>query len=109
MADIGTIQKKVRKPMRLMGDKSTTVEGPILYFEYGTFTIANAATTGTLPTSLTNVVAAIFTPRNSYAVTAAPYSTLTVTSGAITVLNTDPGNVAGGQFAYLLIGSVETV
>lgn len=109
MADIGTIKKMVSKPLRVLGDKSTTVEGQVLYFEYGTFTIANAATTGTLPTGLTNVVAAIFTPKNTYAITAAPYSDLTITSGAITVNNTNPGNAAGGQFAYFLIGTVETV
>lgn len=109
MADIGTIQKKTNKPLRIMGAKSTTTEGQVLYFEYGTFTIANAATTGTLPTGLTHIVAAIFTPLNTYAVTAAPYSTLVIASDAITVLNTDPGNAAGGKFAYFLIGTVETV
>ena len=108
MADIATIQKKVNKPLRLMGGKSTTVEGPVLYYEFGTFTIANAATTGTLPTDLTNVVAAIFTPKNAYAITAAPYSSLAVSSSAITITNTDPGHADGGQFAYLLIGTVET-
>lgn len=108
MADIGTIQKQVNKPMRLMGDKSTTVEGPILYYEFGTFTIANAATTGTLPTDLTNIIWAGFFPKNAYAVTAAPYSTLAISSGKITVANTDPGNATGGAFAYLLIGSIET-
>ena len=92
-----------------MGDKSTTVEGQVLYFEYGTFTIANAATTGTLPTALTNVVAAIFTPANAYAITASPYSDLAVASGLITVNNTNPGNAAGGIFSYFLIGTIETV
>lgn len=109
MADIGTIVKKVNKPLRLMGMKSTTVEGPVLYFEYGTFTIANGATTGTLPTGLTNIIAAIFTPLNTYANTASPHSTLVVASDAITVLNTDPANAAGGAFSYFLIGTVETV
>lgn len=109
MADIGTIVKKTAKPLRIMGAKSTDVEGLVLYFEYGTFTIANAATTGTLPTKLTSVIAAIFTPLNTYAITAAPYSTLAVANSAITVLNTNPGNAAGGQFAYLLIGTIETV
>lgn len=108
MADIATIQKQVNKPMRLMGDKSTTVEGPILYYEFGTFTIANGATTGTLPTDLTNVVMAMFFPKNAYAITAAPYSDLTISSSAITVTNTDPANAAGGAFAYMLIGSIET-
>jgi hypothetical protein len=108
MADIGTITKKVNKPLRVMGAKSTTVEGQVLYFEYGTFTIANAATTGTLPTDLTNIVAAIFTPNNSYAITAAPYSTLVIASSAITVLNTNPGHADGGIFSYFLIGTVET-
>lgn len=108
MADIATIQKKTSKPLRLMGMKSTDVEGSVLYFEYGTFTIANAATTGTLPTSLTNVIWAGFFPTNTYARTANPYSTLIVANGAITVLNTDPGNAAGGSFAYFLLGTVET-
>ena len=109
MADIGTIQKKVNKPLRLMGAKSTTVEGPVLYFEYGTFTIANGATTGELPTDLTNVIAAVFTPTNAYTQTALAYSDLVITSGAITVANVDPGNVAGASYAYLLIGTVENV
>jgi len=109
MADIATIVKKTPKPMRILGDKSTSVEGPVLYFEYGTFTIANGATTGTLPTKLTNVIAAVFTPMNAYAVTAAPYSTLVLSSSKITVANTDPGNAAGGAFAYFLIGTVETL
>lgn len=109
MADIGTIVKKVSNPLRMMGNKSTTTEGPVLYFEYGTFTIANAATTGTLPTELTNVIGWILTPLNSYAITAAPYSDLTLTSSKITVNNTNPGNAAGGQFAYMLIGTVETL
>lgn len=109
MANIGTIKKKVNKPLRVMGDKSTTVEGQVLYFEYGTFTIANGATTGTLPTSLTNIVGAWFFPNNTYANTALPYSDLVVASGLITVNNTNPGNAAGGQFTYFLIGTVETV
>lgn len=109
MADIATIVKKTNKPLRLMGAKSTDVEGQVLYFEYGTFIIANGATTGELPTGLTNVVAAIFTPQNTYAITAAPHSTLVLSGGKITINNTNPGNAAGGQFAYMLIGTVETV
>ena len=108
MADIGTIQKEVNKPMRLMGDKSTTVEGPILYYEFGTFTIANGATTGTLPTDLTNVIAMLLTPMNAYCATAQAYSTLVIASGKITVANTDPGNAAGAAYSYVLIGSIET-
>lgn len=107
MADIGTIQKNVNKPLRLMGMKSTTVEGPILYYEYGTFTIANAATTGELPTDLTRVIALLLTPMNAYCGTALAYSDLVITTGAITVANTDPGNVAGAAYGYLIIGSVE--
>jgi hypothetical protein len=109
MADIATIVKKTNKPLRLMGMRSTDVEGQVLYFEYGTFTIANAATTGELPTGLTNIVAAIFTPLNVYGRTASPYSTLILSGGKITILNTDPGNALGGQIAYFLIGTVETV
>lgn len=109
MADIGTITKMVNKPLRVMGAKSTTVEGQVLYFEYGTFLIANAATTGTLPTDLTSIVWAGFFPKNTYANTALPYSTLIIASEKITVLNTDPGNAAGGDFAYLLIGTVEAI
>jgi hypothetical protein len=109
MADIGTIQKMVNKPLRLMGARSTDVEGQVLYFEYGTFTIANGATTGELPTDLTNVVAAVFTPMNAYTQTALAYSDLVITSGAITVANADPGNAAGAIYAYLLIGTVETI
>ena len=108
MADIGTIQKMVNKPLRMMGAKSTDVEGQVLYFEYGTFTIANAATTGELPTSLTNVVGCLLTPMNAYTATALAYSDLVITSGAITVANVDPGNAAGAAYAYLLIGTVET-
>ena len=108
MAAIGTIQKKVNKPLRLMGMKSTTVEGPVLYYEYGTFTIANGATTGTLPTDLTNVIAMLLTPMNAYCATALAYSTLAISSSAITVANVDPGNAAGAAYAYLLIGTVET-
>jgi len=109
MADIGTILKKVRRPLRMMGAKSTELDGSVLYFEYGTFTIANGATTGTLPTGLTNVVWAGFFPLNVYGRTANPYSDLTLTSSKITVNNTDPANAAGGQIAYLLVGTVETL
>jgi len=107
MADIGTIQKNVNKPLRMMGMKSTTVEGPILYYEYGTFTIANAATTGELPTDLTRVIGLILTPMNAYTATALAYSDLVITSSAITVQNVDPGNAAGAAYAYLMIGTVE--
>jgi hypothetical protein len=107
MADIGTIQKKVSQPQRIMGDKSTTVEGLVLYFEYGTFTIADNATSGTLPTELTNVIAAVFTPTNAGGITAAIWSPLTVASSAITVNSTDPGT-SGGSFAYFLIGTIES-
>ena len=111
MASIGGVIKKVRKPQRLMGMASHDVEGPVLYFEYGQFTIANAATTGTLVTGLTNVIAAIFTPLNVYGITAAPYLATAVVdpTAGVTVNNTNPGNAAGGIFSYLLIGTVETV
>ena len=108
MASIATVVKKTAKPLRLMGAGSHDVEGSPLYFEYGTFNIADSATTGTLATKLTNVIAAIFTPLNSYAVTAKPYSDLVVASSAITVANTNP-NGSTGNFSYLLIGTVETV
>jgi len=108
MADIGTIQKMVNKPLRLMGMKSTDVEGQVLYFEYGTFTIADNATTGTLPTDLTNIIAAIFTPQGAGSITAAIHSTLVIASGKITIASTDPG-ASGAPFAYFLIGTVETL
>lgn len=109
MAAIGTVSKLTVKPARLMGSASTDVEARVLYYEYGTFTIANAATTGTLLTGLTNIVAAIFTPLNVYARTAAAYSTLAVDpTVGITINNTDPGNAAGGQYAYFLIGTTDT-
>lgn len=107
MADIATIKKKVSKPLRIMGDKSTTVEGQVLFFEYGTFAIADNATSGTLPTGLTNVVAAVFTPANAGGITAAIHSTLAVASGAITINSTDPG-AGTGAFTYFLIGTIET-
>lgn len=107
MADVNSQLKKTPKPLRLMGAKSTTVEGQILYYEYGTFTVANAATTGELATSLTNVVIAIITPMNAAGVTGAAFSDNTLTSGKITITTSDPGATA--QYAYMLIGTVETV
>jgi hypothetical protein len=96
----------VNKPLRLMGAKSTDVEGQVLYFEYGTFTVNDNETTGEISTGLTNIVWAGFFPKTTQAITAAPYSTLIITTGTITVLTTDPGGDA--VFAYLLIGTVET-
>lgn len=111
MAAIGTVNKLTVKPARLMGSASTDVEASVLYYEYGTFTIANAATTGTLITGLTQLVAAIFFPMNAYAITAAPYADLTTIDpvAGITVNNTNPGNAAGGIFAYLLIGRTQNI
>jgi len=107
MADVTSRTQYVGKPMRLMGDKSSSVEGPVLYYEIGQFTQADNTTSGELATELTNVWFASFLPMNAAAITGAAYSDLVITSGAITITNTDPGGTA--QWAYLLIGSIETV
>lgn len=107
MADVGNLHKLVRNPQRLMGAKSTDVEGPILYFEFGTFTVADNVTSSTLPTDLTNVSLSYFQPLNAYAITGAAWSTNVITTATIPVSTTDPGGTA--NYAYLLIGSVETV
>jgi len=110
MAAIGTVNKLTVKPARLMGSASTDVEAPVLYYEYGTFTIANGATTGTLITSLTNIVIAIFFPMNAYCSVAQAYSSLVIDPVAgITVVNTDPANAAGAEYAYMLIGTNLTI
>jgi len=109
MASVSNVMKITPKPLRIMGSGSHDVEGSVLYYEFGTFSILNAAVTGTLATKLTNIVAAIFTPKNAPATVALPYSDLTIASDGtgITVANTDPKATA--NFSYLLIGTVETV
>jgi hypothetical protein len=106
MADVATQTKKVNAPARLMGMKSSDVSAPILYFEYGEFTIADNATTGELYTDLTNVIISLFRPTNAYGLTGAAYSDDVITSGAITVTTADPNGTA--TYKYLLIGTVET-
>lgn len=107
MADVSSLVKKVRNPMRFMGAKSTSVEGPVLYFEFGTFSVADNVTSSTLPTELTNVILADFQPLNAAAVTGAPLCDNTLSSGKLTIATTDPGGTA--NYAYFLIGTVETV
>jgi len=109
MADVSSLKKKVRNPIRWMGAKSTDVEGPVLYYEFGTFTIDDNVTSSTLPTGLTNVVGWILTPMNlSAASVALPFSPLTLSSGKITITTVDPG-ASGAIYSYVLFGTVETV
>lgn len=108
MATVASQTKRIGTPQRLMGAKSTSVEGPILYYEAGQFTVADNATAGDLATSLTNLVVAIITPTNAYALTGAAYSDCTgaVTGSVINIVTADPGGTA--TYNYLLIGTVET-
>jgi len=101
-----TQTKMVNKPLRMMGAKSTDVEGQVLYFEYGTFSIADNVTSGTIATSLTNIVWAGFHPTNAAALLGNAYSTLVLTTGTIPIANVDPNGTA--IYAYLLIGTIET-
>jgi hypothetical protein len=105
MASVSSLMKIVRVPIRLSGTTSD-VEGAPLYYEVGTFSVADNVTSSTLATDLTAVKFAYFQPLNSYAVTAAPLSTNAITTDGITITTTDPGGTA--NFAYLLVGTVET-
>ena len=106
MANVASQTVLTNKPLRLMGMKSTDVEGMPLYYELGSFTVADNATTGELATSLTNVKLVIISATNSYAVTGAAWSDKVITDGAITITTTDPGGTA--VYDYMLIGTVET-
>lgn len=100
----GTALKKTNKPVREWGDKSTSVEGKALYYEYGTITLANGDTSTSVPTDLSNIEFFIFSPKDAAFYTANPYTTAVISSGAITVTNTDP--TAACVFEYKLVGSV---
>ncbi|MDP4194817.1 MAG: hypothetical protein Q8940_07200 [Bacteroidota bacterium] len=106
MADVTTL-KRSANPERLMGHQSTSLSGPVLFYEKGSFKIDNGVTSASLSTDLVQPQAILLTPKNTYGRVAQAgfYSDLVVSAGKITLNFTDPGNAAGGQFNYILIGT----
>jgi hypothetical protein len=104
-----TVLKKVRTPLRYMGEKSTTTLGPILYFEYGTIIAEDDDTEATIPTDLTQVVMFIPTVVGTTGATAVAGSYIdasTITGGEVTFTFTDPGGAV--EIPYVIVGTAET-
>ena len=94
------------RPEREMGEKSASNTARfITYFDMGTFQLASGTTTAQLPTNLTSVDLAIFTPRNAAARTAGiiRVDAALNSSGQAELTFTNPGGTA--EFSYRLIGT----